>query len=221
VTHQSQEAYWRKVCYRDPQDPVVRAYVLPKLELVESVLPLFGRTILDVGCGPGVFTYYLKKRCARVVGTDCSADMLGRIVDIETVQADARRLPFDDASFDIAFEANLLHHTNDPQRVVSEMARISREAVVLIEPNRLNPLMFGFSLLVAAEHGGLRFSRGFLDQLIVQAGLHPKKIWTTGMISQNNTPRFLVPFLKIFDRDLFFGEYHVAVSTKPSRDPTS
>jgi SAM-dependent methyltransferase len=221
VNRQSQEAYWRKVRYRDAQDPVVRAYVLPKLERVESVLPLSGRTVLDVGCGSGVFTYYLKNRCARVVGTDCSADMLDRIVDIETVMADAHSLPFDDASFDIAFEANLLHHANDPQRVVREMARIASQAVVLIEPNRLNPLMFGFSLLVAAEHGGLRFSRGFLEQLIAQAGLQPKKFWTTGMISQNNTPRFLVPLLKFFDREFFFGEYHVAVSAKSNRNTAS
>jgi hypothetical protein len=34
------------------------------------------------------------------------------------------------------------------------MSRVSRKYVVLLEPNRYNPLMFAFSLVVAAERGG-------------------------------------------------------------------
>jgi SAM-dependent methyltransferase len=193
---------------------VVLAYALPKLDRVESVLPLANRSVLDVGCGPGLFTHHLAARAQRVVGTDLSPLMLARAQGFETVQANAEDLPFPDASFDIVFEANLLHHVPHPAAVIREMARVAKEAVVIIEPNRNNPVMFAFSLLVAAERGGLRFTRRFLMDLINGAGLTVRHFWTTGMISQNNTPRFLVPLLRVFDVDFPFCEYHQAVATK-------
>lgn len=193
---------------------MVLAYALPKLDRIERVLPLANRSVLDVGCGPGLFTYHLAARARRVVGTDVSPVMLARAQGFETVQANAEDLPFPDGSFDIAFEANLLHHVPRPAAVISEMARIAREAVVVIEPNRNNPVMFAFSLLVAAERGGLRFTRRFLVNLLNEAGLHVVQFWTTGMISQNNTPHFLVPLLRVFDIDFSLGEYHLAIAAK-------
>jgi len=41
------------------------------------------------------------------------------------VQSDASELPVQTASFDVVFEANLLHHVNDRAKVVEEMARVS------------------------------------------------------------------------------------------------
>lgn len=131
--------------------------------------------------------------------------------------ASAEDLPFEDGSFDVAFEANLLHHLPGPELAVGEMARVAREAVVLIEPNRLNPLMLGFSLLVSEERGGLRSSARGLTRLLKGAGLRVSHRWTTGMISQNNTPTCLVPMLRIFDRfDFALAEYHVLIGRKPA-----
>lgn len=209
-----QESYWQKSGYRGPTHPVVEAYVGPKLDLVESVLPFSGRSVLDVGCGPGLFTHHLQRRARRVVGTDRSAWMLEQVTGLECVEADAADLPFGDSSFDVVFEANLLHHVDDPAAVVLEMARVAREAVVLIEVNRLNPVMFLYSLVNPAERGGLRSSRRHLHELLQGAGLEVAAFWTTGMISQNHTPRFLVPLLRLFDFDFPFGEYHVGVARK-------
>lgn len=211
-----QESYWKKSGYRGPTHPVVTAYVRPKLDLIESVLPLARRSVLDVGCGPGLFTHHIERRARRVVGTDRSAWMLDQTRGLECVQADAADLPFDDDSFDVAFEANLLHHVDDPAAVVGEMARVAREAVVLIEVNRLNPVMFLYSLVNPAERGGLHSSRRSLIRLLEEAGLEIVRFWTTGMISQNHTPGFLVPLLKMFDFNFPFGEYHVGVARKPS-----
>jgi len=101
---------------------------------------------------------------------------------------------------------------------VTEMTRVAREAVVIIEVNALNPVMFAFSLLNPAERGGLRSFRHYLCRLLKDAGLVVEHFWTTGMISQNNTPGFLVPVLKLFDFSFPFGEYHVGVARKPSGD---
>lgn len=210
-----QEAYWSRTSYRGPDDPIFRAYARPKLDRIECALPLAGRSVLDVGCGPGTFTALLAERARKVVGCDASEHMLSRaalLPGIEVLQSDATSLPFADDAFDLAFEANLLHHLHAPGRAVAEMARVAREAVVLIEPNALNPVMFGFSLLVKAERGGLRSTRGYLRRLLRAAGVRVTHQWTTGMISQNNTPGFLVPLLAAFDVDFPLGEYHLLIA---------
>ena len=121
-------------------------------------------------------------------------------------------LPFGDATFDVVFEANVLHHVGDRRAVVREMTRVSRRYVVLLEPNRYNPLMFGFSLVVPAERGGLKSSLQRLHHELREAGARVMASIVTGMISQNNTPRALVPLLQRFDRPIAWGEYLVAVA---------
>ena len=214
MKQKDQEAIWQKVRYRGPDDFVVQSYALPQLDLIERVLPLQGMSVLDVGCGPGLFSAFLDTQAQWVVGTDISTTMLQRAIRKEAVLADALNLPFPNESFDVVFEANLLHHTDMPLGVLRDMARVSRKAVVLIEPNRNNPLMFALAVLVSHERGLFKFSRRYLDGLIQQAGLFPQQVWTTGMISQNKTPIFLVPFLKKFDFDFPLGQYHVAVAVK-------
>ena len=121
---------------------------------------------------------------------------------------------FPTSPFDVVFEANLLHHVTDPAAVIEQMKRVSCRYVVFVEPNRLNPLMFLFSLAVSAERGVLRSSERALKDLVERCGLRFRSALTTGMISQNNTPGFLVPWLKRFDRQIWWGEYTVLVAEK-------
>jgi hypothetical protein len=74
--------------------------------------------------------------------------------------------------------------------------------------------MFLYSLVNPAERGGLRSSKRHLCGLLEGAGLEIERFWTTGMISQNHTPGFLVTLLRAFDFDFPFGEYHVGVAIK-------
>jgi ubiquinone/menaquinone biosynthesis C-methylase UbiE len=60
-------------------------------------------------------------------------------------------LKFEDNSFDVVFCHALLHHVDDIDRVIGEMKRVSCKWIVLLEPNRNNPLMFLFSLLIKEE----------------------------------------------------------------------
>jgi NAD(P)-dependent dehydrogenase (short-subunit alcohol dehydrogenase family) len=122
---------------------------------------------------------------------------------------------FDHDAFDIVFEANVLHHVADRNAVVREMARVSRRYIDLLEPNRYNPLMFGFSVLVSAERGGLKSCLRRLHEELQNAGARVTASIATGMISQNNTPSALVPFLRRFDRPVFWGEYLVVVAEVP------
>jgi len=93
------------------------------------------RTVLSVGCGPGVFLRELAaiRPNAEFVGVDLSAE---RIHEAETrlrgvsnarVQiGDAQALPFESGSFDFVFCRFLLEYLPDKQRAVEEMVRICR-----------------------------------------------------------------------------------------------
>lgn len=215
VHRNKQLDYFSGVEYREPTHPVVMAYALPKIEYVldKITLPPNAR-VLDVGCGGGVFTYHLGRISDFVIGVDFSPHLLAQNRHALKVRGDAVNLPFPDDSFDLVFEANLLHHVTDRRRVVAAMKRATRRYVVLIEPNRLNPVMFAFSLAVPAERGGLKSSARTLKRLVEESGLRCMAVMTTGMISQNNTPEFLLPFLKRFDKKIIWGEYVVLIAEK-------
>ena len=57
-----------------------------------------------------------------------------------TIQAswDGRRLPFDDDTFDLAWNFNVMAQQTDPGRLLSELCRISRKYVLVCVPNRSN-----------------------------------------------------------------------------------
>lgn len=198
--------------YRPPTDPVVRAYVFPKLELIRSIVHLGPETsVLDVGCGNGVFTYWLRTLC-RAVGLDLSDAMMRRGGEGSWVCGDAAQLPFADNSFDVVWCANLLHHADDPGAIIAEMKRASRGYVALIEPNRANPAMFLYTLLVSAERRATRFSRAYLAHLVERAGLQVCYHVACGMITQNRTPLSLVPALRLLDGPCPLGAYQILVA---------
>ena len=143
------ESYFETVKYRVPQHPVIEAYVRPKLQYICETVPLNrNTTVLDIGCGNGVYSYYFAQLCGRVTGIDTSQNMPAYNPCANVVQGDASALPFQSNSFDVAFEGNLLHHVNDRAKVVEEMARVSRRWVILIEPSRYNPLMLASSYTI-------------------------------------------------------------------------
>ena len=98
-----------------------------------------GESVLDVGCGTGVFLPGLAALAGpegRVVGLDHSAafleDARKRLVEaslsdrVELVKDDAHRLPFPDGTFDAAHCERVLMHLEDPALAIREMRRVVR-----------------------------------------------------------------------------------------------
>ena len=76
-------------------------------ETWEVLVRLLGKgsgSLIDVGCGTGSYTAALAELGWDVTGVDISEDMLrrARARGVHAVQADAKSLPFEDASFDAA-----------------------------------------------------------------------------------------------------------------------
>lgn len=106
---------------------------------VAEYTPLQGRTVLDVGGGPGYFADAFRALGARYVGLDADAGELslhGRSVREGTVLGSGTALPFRDASVDVCYSSNVLEHVRDPEAVADEMVRVTRPGgLVLVSYN--------------------------------------------------------------------------------------
>lgn len=197
-----QKEYWERKALderRPPQHPVVKQYATSKIKQIRRYLPLEkGTRLLDVGCGNGFFSYYFDPLCD-TVAVDFSQKMLARNPISKKILMDARRLAFQDFAFDVVFCHALLHHVEKIDEVLQEMRRVSRKYVILMEPNRNNPLMFLFSSIVPEERKALDFSLGFLKEKLVQNKLRVVAAFSHGMTVPNKTPTFLLPVAKLLD----------------------
>jgi SAM-dependent methyltransferase len=114
------------------------------------VLPHVG-SMLDVGCAVGNFCSIVEELNPKVsyVGLDTSEGMIReaqrRHPKAEFCLGNGRGLPFEDASFDLAFCTGVLHHNPDYMEMVAEMFRVSRRFVVIDLP-RLVTQPYSFDL---------------------------------------------------------------------------
>jgi SAM-dependent methyltransferase len=190
-----QDSHWSKDKHarRKPDHPVVYAAFGPLADIVASSVDNPGELrVLDVGCGNGFLQWALEQRFGSVAGVDYSQQMVEINPCKETHLASSTNLPFADKSFDVAVAAHLLHHLIEPDRIrtLAEMKRVSRLTVVSFEPNRHNPVMFGFCLLKPEERMALRFTSSYMRGLFLEAGLEDIRVHVEGWVTPNKTPRW-------------------------------
>ncbi len=104
---------------------------------------------LEIGAGTGYFTLNMLR--AGLIGqatcSDISPGMLSTLqanakrlgLKVKTKPADAERLPFADASFDLVFGHAVLHHIPDLERAFAEFARVLAPGGTIVfagEPSR-------------------------------------------------------------------------------------
>lgn len=103
--------------------------------------------VLDVGCGIGLLHPHLAGRVADVAGVDVSEASLEaartRNPGLDYRSFDGARLPFADASFDLATVICVLHHVPRTARgpLLGDVVRVVRPGglVAVLEHNPLNP----------------------------------------------------------------------------------
>jgi 2-polyprenyl-3-methyl-5-hydroxy-6-metoxy-1,4-benzoquinol methylase len=100
-------------------------------------------SVLDVGCGEGVLTAQWAQRLGsgRVVGIDLEDPKLkaewsvrGGGENLEFRIMAAERLEYGDDAFDLVAATEVLEHVGDPERVLSEMARVAKRSLIVSVP---------------------------------------------------------------------------------------
>ena len=116
-----------------------------------------GMTVVDVGCGRGIYHPLFKRRGARVIGVDRSLGMLEESPDgCLGVVGDAQALPLPDAICDRAACNHVLYHVPDQPLAMKELRRIVRQGgrvVMATNGARNNERMYEVARLAAADLG--------------------------------------------------------------------
>jgi ubiquinone/menaquinone biosynthesis C-methylase UbiE len=190
--------------YDGLQDAFHRAF-RPELRRVIEDLPLGpAASVLDAPCGDGFYAALLARRLGpggSLTAADRSRDYLDRAraavaaaaprADAVFVGADAYRLPFPEASFDLVWCAQSLISLGDPAAAVRELGRVVRPGgcVAVLENDAFHHVLLPWPVeLEAALHraillgGRRRYGRGGrlhparkLRQLFAAAGLRPQR----------------------------------------------
>lgn len=155
------EAYdqWHQNIFRSGESPDQDS---PWYRLVlEYLVPVQGKRILEVACGRGGFASVLASRGAIMCGADFSTAALQICRQkasqdimpssrIAFSRADAHHLPFATCAFDLVISCETIEHLTDPSAALQEMARVCKPGglLYLTTPNYLN--LMGLYLLYDA-----------------------------------------------------------------------
>ncbi|MCI4429295.1 MAG: bifunctional 2-polyprenyl-6-hydroxyphenol methylase/3-demethylubiquinol 3-O-methyltransferase UbiG [Burkholderiales bacterium] len=133
-----------------------------RLEWIDALVRLAGKSVLDVGCGGGILADAMARRGASVLGIDLAAKPL-RVAQLHALEAQTSGVEYREVSaealaeerpqsYDVITCMEMLEHVPDPSAIVDACARLTKPGGWLFFStiNR-NPKAFLFAI-VGAEH---------------------------------------------------------------------
>jgi ubiquinone/menaquinone biosynthesis C-methylase UbiE len=119
-------------------DPECRKFIISILRSLDI------KSLLDVGSatGRGLRDFAAALPGAFICGVEPVGELVrqgvasGNIQKVLLLRASGDALPFADASFDVVSEFSILHHVPQPSKVVREMLRVARRAIIIVDSNR-------------------------------------------------------------------------------------
>lgn len=133
-----------------------------RLEWIESLVPLAGKRILDVGCGGGILADSMARKGAEVLGIDLATKAL-KVAQLHALEAQTDGVSYREisaenlaaeqpATFDVVTCMEMLEHVPDPARVVTACAELVKPGgYVFFSTINRNAKAFLFAI-VGAEY---------------------------------------------------------------------
>lgn len=128
-------------------DTKKRVHVIFNELLTES---LQGKKLLDAGCGTGWFSQKAVERGAITYSMDLGDKLLAQVkkkCQSNLIKGSVLSIPFEDNFFDVVISSEVIEHTPDPLKAISEFRRVLKPGGILVvtTPNR----RWKFSLMIA------------------------------------------------------------------------
>jgi ubiquinone/menaquinone biosynthesis C-methylase UbiE len=146
----SEETHWEKAARTRMGKYLTR---LETSFILDSINPSKTHMVIDVGAEAGRFSLMSTNSKATVIGIDIDSYSLRRLKqknkDVTVIQADARKIPLKNATFDAVFMIEVLDYIPQLTEALSECSRI-------LQPNSPLILSFGNQASVKAKLRELR-----------------------------------------------------------------
>ena len=133
-----------------------------RLAWIQSLVPLAGKKVLDVGCGGGILSDAMARQGAQVLGVDLAVRSL-KVAQLHAMEAGTQGVEYQEisaenlaaeqaGSFDVVTCMEMLEHVPDPAAIVQACAKLVKPGgwVFFSTLNR-NPKSFLFAV-VGAEY---------------------------------------------------------------------
>ncbi|MFA6494737.1 MAG: class I SAM-dependent methyltransferase, partial [Candidatus Paceibacterota bacterium] len=128
-----------------------------------SQMVLKGQKVLDIGCGDGLFMQALAQKGATVSGVDISEEGAKKCqkksLNVLVADITAEDLPYQDKTFDAVIMLDVLEHVYDPDGLLREAIRVSKQTIIISVPN-FNSLPARFQVLLGKVPENNRPNKG-------------------------------------------------------------
>jgi phosphatidylethanolamine/phosphatidyl-N-methylethanolamine N-methyltransferase len=155
MNHEEVKSIYSK--YSSVYDKIFSHFFFPKIKKgLERSSIQKGDRIIEVGVGTGISLPLYPREC-QVVGIDLTKKMLNkaqekkdryRLDHVELLEMDAENLIFDDDSFDHSLAAFVISVVPNPEKMVSEMKRVTKKGGNILIFNHFsskNPVVAGMN----------------------------------------------------------------------------
>jgi len=109
---------------------IFRRRVQALADNLAKMVPSGATSLLDVGCGDGTLARSLMDRRPELHATGIEISIRPHTA-IPVQEFDGRILPFPDRSHDIVMLVDVLHHADDPVRLIREARRVAAREVII------------------------------------------------------------------------------------------
>lgn len=200
------------------------------IEIIDRFKP---KTCLDVGSGNGLFSLEMCNHFKSFVGIEvsdriCFAKKYLRQSgkkNIRFIRGDARKMSFDDNSFDLVYCTGVVEHIPDVDDAIKEIARVSKKYVLIDTPTwRWEVYHFFKFWLWVITHPVYVVKRTFEKVKTENAtvGGLAKKSWNEAHINKWNISKWRSVFqkngVKIIDEKIInFGMTYVVLGVKDNK----
>ena len=114
---------------------------MQRFEQLINLIPENARSILDVGCGPGVFLYLLKEKRKEIkeIGIEISENQIryaNNVLGVKVQYGSADDLKFSEKSFDVVTALEVLEHLPYEiyERACIEISRVAKSTIIISVP---------------------------------------------------------------------------------------